>query len=123
VSLDATAGLFYTDVEYQGRYAGYTPLIGAGYVQESGSVNASLDRGSFIGTMRAGLNRDLGWGAAGLFGQGEYLSYVPRMAYNNNDQANFLLSWPIAGTQVGTRIKTGDAFNYTTGLSFTLRMN
>ncbi len=125
LNFDATAGIYYTDTQYQGRYSGYTPYVGGGtvtFVQDFGAVNASQDKGSFIGTMRVGLDRELGWGKVGLFGQGEYLSYVPRVAYNNNDQA-MPLSWPIAGTQVGTRLKSDDAFNYTTGLSLSFRTN
>jgi hypothetical protein len=119
--LDATAGLYYADTEYQGRYLGYTPS-GSGYIQDYGSLNTSLDRSSFIGTLKLTLSRELGWGTAGVFGQGEYLSYVPRIGYNNNDLAAGA-PWGIVGTQVGTRIKSDDAFNYTTGLSLSLRAN
>ncbi len=122
VALDGTAGLYYTDTQYQGRFYGYTPLMGTGYVKDIGIVNASLDRGSFIGTVRVGLNRELGWSAVGLFGQGEYLSYVPSVVYNNNDLAGGA-PWGIVGTQIGTRIKSNDALNFTTGVNLTVRMN
>ncbi|MGO9546176.1 MAG: outer membrane beta-barrel protein [Rhodomicrobium sp.] len=123
VGLDATAGLYYTDTDYQGRYNGYTLLIPGGYVQESGAVNSNLDRGSFIGTVRLDLKRQLGWGTVGIFGQGEYLSYVPRVAYNNNDEASGVLLGGLAGTQVGTRVMSGDAVNYTSGLSVSVPVN
>jgi len=120
--IDATAGLYYTDVEFQGRYNGYTITIPAGYISDSGSVNSSLEKGSFIGTLRLDVKRELGWGAIGVYGQGEYLSYVPRIAYNNNDQAAGLLG-SVSGAQNGTRIASSDAFNFTTGLSVSVPMN
>jgi hypothetical protein len=122
VNLNATAGVYYADTEYQGRYSGYAPVIGVGYVQDQGNLNESLDKASFIGTVRLGLDRSLGWGRLGIFAQAEYLSYVPRIVYNNNDQAS-VLSFPIAGTQYGTQIKSSDAFNYTTGVSLVLPVN
>jgi hypothetical protein len=120
--IDATAGVYYTDTEYQGRYNGYTVVFPFGYVQENGFVNTSAATTSFIGTGRLDLKRDIGWGTVGVFGQGEYLSYVPRIAYNNNDQAGGP-PWGIIGTQVGTHIASSDAFNFTTGLSLSMPMN
>ncbi|MGA7323728.1 MAG: outer membrane beta-barrel protein [Rhodomicrobium sp.] len=122
VGVDATAGLYYTDTEYQGRYNGYSAVIPVGYVREYGMVDSSLDRGSFIGTVRLDLSQQLGWGTFGIFGQGEYLSYVPGIAYNNNDQAGGA-PWGIVGTQIGTRIKSDDAFNFTTGLNVSFKVN
>jgi hypothetical protein len=123
VGLDATAGLYYTETQYEGRYNGYTFVIPNGYFPDSGRVDASLDRGSFIGTVRLDLKRQLAWGTLGVFGQGEYLSYVPRIAYNNADQAMGVLWGGIYGTQNGTRIASGDALNVTTGLSLSVPLN
>ena len=72
--------------------------------------------------LRIGLNRNIGWGSVGVFGQGEYLSYVPRIAYNNNDQAGGE-PWGLVGTQVGTRVKSDDALNYTGGLNVSFKLN
>ena len=123
LSLDARAGLYYADTEYQGRYNGYSFLFPTGYFQEAGTVNSSLDRGSFIGTVRLDLKRHLPWGTVGAFAQGEYLSYVPRIAYNNNDQADGVLWGGITGTQVGTSIMADSAFNFTTGLNISIPVN
>ncbi len=123
VHLDATAGVYYTTVDYQGRYTGYTLLIPTGYFEEYGSVNSGLERASFIGSVRLDLKQQLGWGAIGLYGQGEYLSYVPRIAYNNNDQASGYLLGGVNGTQSGTRIASGDAFNFTAGLNVSVPVN
>ncbi len=122
-SVDATAGLYYTDTAYQGRYSGYTAIVPIGYFDDSGAASANLDKGSFIGTLRLDLKRQLGWGMFGVFVQGEYLSYVPRIAYNNNDQATGVPWGGLTGTQNGTRLLSADAFNATTGLSLSVPVN
>ena len=123
IGADATAGLYYTDTEYQGRYNGYTAIVPAGYFQDSGSVNSSLNKGSFIGTVRLDLKRELVWGTLGVYGQGEYLSYVPRIAFNNNDQATGVVWGGVAGTQNGTHVASDSALNFTTGLSLSVPVN
>ena len=123
MSLDAKAGLYYANTEYRGSYNGYSFLFPTGYFQETGTVNSSLDRGSFIGTVRFDLKRQLPWGMVGAFAQGEYLSYVPRMVYNNNDQADGVLWGGIAGSQAGTRIASEGALNFTTGLNISIPVN
>ena len=121
--VDATAGIYYANTGYQGRYDGYTAVLPIGYFQDSGYVNANQDRGSFIGTVRLDLKRQLGWGTVGVFGESEYLSYVPRIAYNNNDQATGVPWGGISGNQSGTHIVSSDAFNFTTGLSLSVPVN
>ncbi|MGO9474442.1 MAG: outer membrane beta-barrel protein [Rhodomicrobium sp.] len=123
VGVDATAGIYYTDTEYQGHYNGYTAIVPVGYFQDSGYVNSSTEKGSFIGTVRLDLKRQLEWGTVGVFGEGEYLSYVPRIVYNNNDQANGVPWGGLSGNQVGTHIASSDAFNFTTGLSVSVPIN
>ncbi len=123
IGLDGTAGIYYTNTQYQGRYNGYTLVFPVGYFSDTGTASGSLDKGSFIGTLRLDLKRQLGWGTLGAFGQGEYLSYVPRIAYNNNDQANGVLWGGVNGNQAGTRIASSDAFNFTTGLSVSVPVN
>jgi hypothetical protein len=122
LDVDATGGLYYASTQYQGRYSGYAPVIGLGYLAETGSANDSRDDVSFIGGLRAAIQRETTWGKVGVYAQGEYLSYVPRMAYNNNDRANFL-SFPIAGNQQGTQIKSGDGYTLSTGVSVKLNLN
>ena len=123
ISFDAKAGLYYANTEYRGRYNGYSFLFPSGYFPEAGAINSCLDRGSFIGTVRFDLKRELSWCTLGAFAQGEYLSYVPRVAYNNNDQADGVLWGGITGTQAGTRITSDSAFNFTTGLKISIPVN
>ena len=96
-------------------------LYGVGYVVDNGNVNASANNGSFIGSIKLGLNKDLGWASMGAFAQAEYLSYVPKMTYNNNDFAGGA-PWGIEGNS-GTHIASGDAMNYTVGVNLTFRLN
>ena len=49
-------------------------------------------------------------------------SYVPRIAYNNNDAAGGP-PFGIAGNQTGTRIAGSDAFNFTAGLNLSVPVN
>ncbi len=81
-----------------------------------GNVSTSQVSASFIGTVRVDLKRQFGWGTAGVFGQGEYLSAVPRISYNNNDYAGGA-PWGLIGTQTGTRLDSEGAFNATGGLT------
>ena len=119
---DATAGVYYTDMDYQGRYRAYTPVIPVGYVLDSSNVSTSQVSASFIGTVRVDLKRQFGWGTAGVFGQGEYLSAVPRISYNNNDYAGGA-PWGLIGTQTGTRLNSEGAFNATGGLTVSVPVN
>jgi hypothetical protein len=121
IGVDATAGVYYTTTDYQGRYNGYTVQIPV-FVQDYGYVNESSDKGSFIGTVRLDLKRQFNWGSAGVYGQGEYFSYVPRIAYNNNDVAGGP-PFGIIGNQTGTRIAGSDAFNFTAGLNLSIPVN
>lgn len=122
-SIDATAGLYYTDTEYQGRYNGYAPILTNGYFQETGFANLSMERGSFIGSLRLDMKRQLSWGAVGVFGKGEYLSYVPQILYNNNDLGTGVIWGGIKGDQIGTKIGSSDAFNFMTGLDVSVALN
>ena len=121
LDVDGTAGVYFADTQYSGRYSGYAPLYGVGYVVDNGSANASANNASFIGSLKLGLNKDLGWASIGAFAQAEYLSYVPKIIYNNNDFAGGA-PWGIEGNS-GTHIASGDAMNYTVGVNMTFRLN
>lgn len=123
-NFDGQAGLYLADTTYKGRYAGYVPVISpfVGFAGEHGSVDESKSKGAFIGALRLGLNRDLGWGMLGFYGQMEYLSYAPGVAHNTNDVAGGS-PWGLQGAQSGTRIVSDDAINYTGGLSLTIKLD
>jgi hypothetical protein len=122
-NVDGAAGLYYADTMYTGRYAGYVAVSApvVGFAEEHGGVNASTEKGAFISSLRLGLNRDLGWGALGIYGQAEYLSYVPGVGFNNNDQAGGA-PWGLQGSQNGTHLTSEDAMNYTGGVSLSVKL-
>jgi hypothetical protein len=121
LSVDGTAGVYLANTTYQGRYQGYVLDFNQGYVQEHGSVNSTSDRGAFIGALKLGLSQDLGWGALGIYGQAEYLSYAPQISYNSVDYAGGS-PWGLAGGNAGTQVSSGDAFNYTGGVSLKVKL-
>jgi hypothetical protein len=119
-AVDGTAGLYYARSQYLGRYSGYAPMYGLGYVEDTGTANDTATHGAFIGTLRLAMNKNFGWASAGVYGQADYLSYAPKVIYNNNDFAGGL-PWGIAGNNPATHIGSGDAMNYSVGLSLTFK--
>lgn len=116
LAIDGTAGAYHAYTDYEGRYLAYVPIGGEDYILERGSVDDADEKTSFIGTVRLDLQRSLGWASLGIYGQAEYLSYVPKVLYNNDDYAGGS-PFGIAGTQCDTLLTSDSAFNYTLGLS------
>jgi hypothetical protein len=119
VAVDGQAGLYGAGSDYQGRYLGFVPVGGPMVVPEQGSLTLSDRASSFIGSGRIDVRRDLGWATLGVYGMAEYLSQVPFVRYNNNDNAGGS-PFGVVGTEVGTSIDWRDAFNYTVGLNLTI---
>jgi hypothetical protein len=119
LTFDGTAGGYHTYTNYEGRYMAYIPIGGEDCIQEIGGIDKSSERTSFIGTLRVGLERTMTWASFGLYGQAEYLSYVPKVLYNNDDKAGGS-PFGIVGTQVGTRLTSDSAVSYTGGVSLTI---
>jgi hypothetical protein len=118
-TLDGTAGAYHTYTNYEGRYLAYIPVGGDAYILERGSIDDGSERTSFIGTLRVGLQQQMSWASLGLYGQAEYLSYVPRLVYNNNDNAGGS-PFGIVGTQDGTHLLADEAVSYSAGVSLTV---
>lgn len=114
--LNGTAGAYQAYSDYEGRYLAYVPIGGEKYILERGSVDDSDEKTSFIGTLRLDLQHSLGWASVGVYGEAEYLSYVPRVLYNNSDRAGGS-PFGIAGTQCDTFLVGESAFSYTLGIS------
>ncbi len=117
--LDAEAGLYLADTSYEGRYVGFVPIDGGKFVLEKGSLNLDDRDHAFIGSARLELQRALSWGTLSLYGEAEYLSHVPRVLYNNDDEAGGS-PFGVIGTQVGTEIASDEAYNFTTGLKLSV---
>jgi Putative beta-barrel porin 2 len=122
LSLTAEAGAYYARTDYEGRYLAYVPVGGAAFILERGAVDDNDTEPAFIGSLRVDLDKQFDWGTIGLFGQGEYLSYVPEVRINNNDNAGGS-PFGVVGTQRGTRLDQSDAFNYTVGLKVRVPLN
>ncbi|MFW6024543.1 MAG: outer membrane beta-barrel protein [Dichotomicrobium sp.] len=113
-SFDIQGGVYRVHSEYEGRYAGYV-LTGDGFIREWGSIDDEKDSASVIAGVQLGLGRQMNWGGLELYGQAEYLSFVPTIRYNNTDEAGGS-PFGIQGSQNGTRISSDDGMNYTVGL-------
>jgi hypothetical protein len=124
--LDAEAGLYLSDTSYEGRYVGFVPIDGSEFILEKGSLNLDDRDHAFIGSARLELQRALSWGTLSLYGEAEYLSHVPRIAYNNDDEGfesdgdRGSSPFGVIGTQVGTEIDSGEAYNFSTGIRLTV---
>jgi hypothetical protein len=119
LSLDGKAGIYYAYTTYEGRYLAFIPVGGGVFVLERGAVDRGEEETAFIADATVTLTKDFAWGILGVFAQGEYLSYVPRVGYNNDDQAGGS-PFGIVGTQVGTEIVASHAWNYTLGMTVKL---
>jgi len=118
-TVDGNAGVYQAYSDYEGRYLAYVPIGGDKYILERGGVDDGDEEVSFIGGVKIGLRRDSGAASFGIFGQAEYLSYVPKVVYNSNDNAGGS-PFGIVGKQRATRLVSDDAFTYTAGLSLTI---
>jgi hypothetical protein len=119
--VNGTAGLYYAQTQYRGVYSSYAPDYGVGYVTDAGAAAGATDKTTFVGTVKVGVNRDYGPMSVGMFGQADYLGYAPKVVYNNNDYAGGA-PFGIEGNTY-THIGSGDALNYTAGVSLTFRLN
>jgi hypothetical protein len=117
--VDAEGGLYHAQTSYEGRYVGFLPIGGERFKLERGSLNLDDNDHAFIGSARLELQRTLSWGTISLYGEAEYLSHVPRVAYNNDDEAGGS-PFGVIGTQVGTEIKSDEAYSFTTGIKLSV---
>ena len=114
LGVDAQAGVYYAHTTYEGRYVAYIPLGGPVFVVERGGLDAGMDEAAFIGGLTVDLKKDLGWSTLSIFGKGEYLSHVPKVLTNNNDEAGGS-PFGVRGTQTVTKLTDDDAVSWTVG--------
>jgi hypothetical protein len=110
--LSGETGLYYADTEYFGAYTGSASLGTDQPVAESIALDDS--RAAFIGTLNLSLEREVGWATVALFGEAEWLSYAPKVLYNDVDRAGGF-PFDVNGTQDGTELGGGSALTYTLG--------
>ncbi len=119
LSLNAEAGAYYGDTSYKSRYLGNYDCA-CGNAIDSNVEKLSDQDIAFIGSLRVGLNRQMGWGTLGIFAEGEYYSYAPKVLYNNVDLIN---GDDISGFQDGTALTDDEAFSYTLGGRVSIPLN
>jgi hypothetical protein len=114
------AGLYHAQADYQGRYTA-TASLGGG--PRASSIALSTDKPAFIGAINLELERELGWAKIALFAEGEWISYVPAVRYNETDLATPVASglkpgstiFDLTGRQNGTALGESTALTYTVG--------
>jgi hypothetical protein len=114
LGVSAEGGLYYGDTDYKGRYVAYIPIGPNTYVTDEGRLRLDHNDLAFIGSSKLELNRAFNWGTAGIYGEIEYLSYAPRVYYNDYDRVAGP-PFDIVGPVGRTKILSDDAWNATVG--------
>jgi len=122
LTLDAHAGVYYARTDYDGHYISFVPIGGAVFQIENARLSLEDDSSALIAGLNIGLERDLGWGTIGIFAEGEYNSYVPRVAYNDNDNAGGT-PFGLVGRNARTTIQRDDMVSYTLGGRLRIPLN
>lgn len=112
LKLSGQTGLYYAHTDYNGAYTATASLGDDSPV--SSSVSLSDDAPAMIGLLHLLLERNFGQTTIGLFGEAEWLSYVPKVLYNDTDLSGGV-PYDITGSQDGTELGEGSAFTYTIG--------
>lgn len=121
MNLSGETGLYYAQTDYQGAYTATASLGDDSPV--ASSIALSDDSPAFIGLLSIILEKDLGNATTiGLFSEAEWLSYVPKVLYNDTD-LNSGAPFDIIGSQDGTELGDGAAFTYTVGARIRIRTN
>lgn len=116
LGLNAEAGAYYVDSNFKGSYTADLEC-GCANILDSSEISNSDQDFSFIGSLRVELNKDIGWGTFGIFAEGEYYSYAPKVRYNNHDTPS------INGLNVGTSIVGEEAYSYSFGGRLNIPLN
>lgn len=122
LSIDASAGAYYAHTDYEGRYVAYIPIGGNNYILERGAVDLAEEKAAYIANLRLDLKHSTSMGDFGVFGEVEYLSYVPNVLLNNDDQAGGT-PFGVVGSQVGTSLGSEDALGYALGASLSIPLH
>jgi hypothetical protein len=120
LNLKGETGLYYAQTDYDGAYTASASLGDNSPV--AASVSLSDDAPAFIGLLHLLLEKDVSATTTiGLFGEAEWLSYVPKVLYNDTD-LNGGVPFDVVGSQDGTELGEGSAFTYTVGARLRIRM-
>ena len=120
LKLGGETGLYYTDADYKGAYTASASLGDDSPIAQS--VTLSDNAPAFIGLLNLTLERDFGPATLGLFGEAEWISYVPKVLYNDTD-LNGGVPFDIVGAQNGTELGNGSALSYTLGARLSIPLH
>ena len=120
VKLSGETGLYYADADYKGAYTASASLGDDSPIAQS--VKLSDSAPAFIGLLNVALERDFGPATLGLFGEAEWISYVPKVLYNDTD-LNGGVPFDVVGVQNGTVLGEGSALSYTVGVRLSVPLN
>lgn len=112
VKLAGETGLYYANADYKGAYTASASLGDDSPIAQSVTLSDSAP--AFIGLLNVALERDLGPATVSLFGEAEWISYVPKVLYNDTD-LNGGVPFDVVGVQNGTELGNGSALSYTVG--------
>ncbi len=112
LKLSGETGLYYARTDYSGAYTASASLGDNSPI--AASVELSDSAPAFIGALNLALERDFGSVTFALFGEAEWISYVPKVLYNDTD-LNGGVPFDIVGTQNGTALGEGSAMTFTLG--------
>ncbi len=112
LKLGGETGLYYADTDYRGAYSATANLGDDTPLSQSLALSDSAP--AFIGSLNIALERNFGTATLALFGEAEWLSYAPKVLYNDTD-LNGGVPFDIVGFQNGTELGDGSAFSYTIG--------
>ncbi len=122
IGLGAEAGVYYTDASYDGDYLAFIPIGANTFVTDKGQLSRNRDDWSFIGKLDVDLMRQVSWGAVGVYGEVEWFSRVPKIAYRDQELDGGF-PFDITGPNAGTTIETDQAWNYTVGARVTVDLH
>jgi hypothetical protein len=117
LKLNAETGLYYADADYEGTYTATASLGNNQPVDQT--IELSDSGAAFIGLLNLAIERDIGPATLSLFGEAEWISYAPKVLYNDTDRAGGF-PFDITGSQDGTEIGGGSALTYTVGARLTV---
>jgi hypothetical protein len=120
LKLSGETGLYYADADYKGAYTASASLGDDSPISQS--VRLSDSGPAFIGLLHVALERDFGPATLGLFGEAEWISYVPKVLYNDTD-LNGGVPFDVVGSQNGTVLGDGSALSYTIGARLSIPLH
>ena len=120
LKLSGETGLYYANADYKGAYTATATLGDDSPISQTLSLSEQAP--AFIGLLNVALERDFGPVTLGLFGEAEWISYVPKVLYNDTDM-NGGAPFDIVGLQNGTALGDGSALSYSVGARVSVPLN